>query len=95
MQEVGRFCRSNRGSIERSDMKTLADLESGQKGIILELQISSELMQRLASMGVLPGVEISIIKRAPLGDPLLLRFEGQEISLRRLDAAGIVLEEAI
>lgn len=49
---------------------------------------------RLLEMGVLPGTEVTLVRRAPLGDPLELRLRGYALSLRRDEADAIVVEPA-
>jgi Fe2+ transport system protein FeoA len=46
---------------------------------------------RLLEMGFVPGVEVSLVKRAPLGDPLELRLRGYHVSLRRAEARRVEL----
>lgn len=48
---------------------------------------------RLLEMGFVPGVEVTLVKRAPLGDPLELRLRGFHVSLRRAEARAVELAE--
>jgi len=43
-------------------------------------------------MGLLPDMELALVKVAPLGDPIAIEFEGQTVSLRRAEAAYVRLE---
>ena len=45
-------------------------------------------------LGLLPGVEIRFIKSAPLGDPIAVDVDGRQLSLRRADAAQILVQSA-
>lgn len=67
----------------------LSDLSPGQRGRILQLRASSIIRQRLIDMGVLPGVELELIRRAPLGDPIEIKIKGYHLSLRNHEAASI------
>jgi Fe2+ transport system protein FeoA len=57
--------------------------------------ISSDCVRagRLASLGFLPGVRVRICRVAPLGDPISIEMDGQEISVRLAEAALIDVEE--
>jgi ferrous iron transport protein A len=46
---------------------------------------------RLMEMGVLPGVPISVVKSAPLGDPIQVRVRGYDLALRRIEAQTITV----
>ncbi|HEY3038340.1 MAG TPA: ferrous iron transport protein A [Pyrinomonadaceae bacterium] len=46
---------------------------------------------RLMQMGVLPGVPISVVKSAPLGDPIQVRVRGYDLALRRIEAQTITV----
>jgi len=48
---------------------------------------------RLAALGFLPGRQVRIVRIAPLGDPISLEMEGQEISVRRAEADLIEVKE--
>ncbi len=50
---------------------------------------SHELVHRLLTLGIYPGVKISLLRRAPLGDPMQLRVGQSLISLRSTDARAI------
>ena len=55
---------------------TLRDLEIGQKGRIKKLNTTGILKQRFISMGLTKGTEVSVIKVAPLGDPIEVEVRG-------------------
>ena len=42
-------------------------------------------------MGLLPGTSVEMVRRAPLGDPLKIRLRGYLLSLRQVEAAGVLL----
>jgi ferrous iron transport protein A len=71
---------------------SLADLRVGQRAIVKDVEGEGRMMVRLLEMGFVPGVEVALVKRAPLGDPLELRLRGYHVSLRRAEAAAIRVE---
>lgn len=68
---------------------TIKDLEIGQKGIVTYVGGEGALRQHFLDMGVIPGAEITVVKYAPMGDPLELRIHGYELTLRLADAEQI------
>lgn len=73
----------------RECMKTIKDLKIGQSGRITSVGGEGALRQHILDMGLIPGVDISVIKYAPMGDPVELRVHGYELTLRLEDAAKI------
>ena len=73
----------------RECMKTIKDLNIGQSGRITSVGGEGALRQHILDMGLIPGVDISVIKYAPMGDPVELRVHGYELTLRLEDAAKI------
>ena len=55
---------------------------------------SRTLRRRLLDMGLIPGTKVCLFKTAPMGDPMELHLRGYDLSLRREDAAGIMVAEA-
>ncbi|MDE5560687.1 MAG: ferrous iron transport protein B [Bacteroidaceae bacterium] len=68
---------------------TLAELNIGETATILNVGGNGALRQHFLDMGVLPGVTVTLIKYAPMGDPMELRVHGYELTLRRADARMI------
>jgi ferrous iron transport protein A len=73
-------------------MPTLADLTPGQSAEVLALSGDPALVQRLYEMGLLEGECVEVIARAPLGDPIEIRFGASRLSLRKAEAAFITVE---
>ena len=71
--------------------RTVADLEPGEIGIINCLK-DDILALKLLEMGFLPGSEVKLNFKAPLGDPLSVRVSGYNISIRLDEAAMISLQ---
>lgn len=74
-------------------MGTLADLLPGQKAIIFGFK-DDTLSLKLLEMGCIPGEEILFQKNAPLGCPMSVEVSGYTLSLRRSEAATIIIEGA-
>ncbi|OUW16218.1 MAG: ferrous iron transport protein A [Opitutales bacterium TMED158] len=73
-------------------MKTLNDLVDGQSARIGSYEPTLSAARRLMELGLMPGVTVRFIKSAPLGDPIALDVEGRQLSLRREDAARILVQ---
>ena len=65
---------------------TLADLKNGQKGIITKVKGSGAFRKRIIEMGFVVGKEVTVIKNAPLKDPIEYNILGYDVSLRRSEA---------
>lgn len=68
---------------------TLKELGIGDSAVIEKVGGEGALRQHFLDMGVIPGAEVTIIKYAPLGDPIELKIHGYELTLRLADAAKI------
>ena len=71
---------------------TLKELKAGQTAVIRKVGGEGALRQHFLDMGVIPGAEATLIKLAPMGDPMELRIHGYELTLRLADAAQIEAE---
>ena len=71
--------------------RSVADLKIGEKAVIQSF--SDQWMSlKLLEMGCLPGTEISLHCKAPLGDPICLNVSGYCLSMRKSEAATILVE---
>lgn len=73
---------------------TLKDLKPGESGIITSVGGEGSLRQHFLDMGVIPGTKISVIKYAPMGDPVELKIHEYSLTLRLEDASKIEICEA-
>lgn len=73
-------------------MKTLRDTKIGRAETVKKIMGQGALRRRIMDMGITKGVEVTVRKVAPLGDPLEITVRGYEMSLRKADAEMIVLE---
>ena len=63
--------------------KTLDAFQIGETGVVKSVTGESKIKRRLFDMGITPGAEIYMRKRAPLGDPIEVTVRGYELSLRK------------
>ena len=70
-------------------MRTLRDVKIGGKATVLKVHGEGAVKRRIMDMGITKGVEITVRKVAPLGDPLELNLRGYELSIRKSDAEMI------
>ena len=68
---------------------TLDLLAPGAHGQILEVDNTNPNLARLAELGLIAGQEVTLIQKAPLGDPIKIRIMNYELCIRREDATGI------
>ena len=71
---------------------TLRELEIGKSAIVTAVGGEGALRQHFLDMGLIPGTEITLVKFAPMGDPMELRLHSYELTLRLDDAARIIVE---
>ncbi|MDE6974202.1 MAG: ferrous iron transport protein A [Lachnospiraceae bacterium] len=73
-------------------MKTLKEISCGKTVKVSRLTGEGPVKRRIMDMGITKGVEITVRKVAPLGDPVEITVRGYELSLRKADAGMIVVE---
>lgn len=73
---------------------TLADLKPKQKGIVVKVNRRGVLAKRLAEMGIGKGALVEFERVAPLGDPIDIKVKGYHLSLRKNEAADIIITMA-
>ncbi len=71
---------------------TLRELEIGQSARVISVGGAGALRQHFLDMGIVPGAVVTLVKYAPMGDPMELRIHGYELTLRLDDAAQIDVE---
>ncbi len=72
---------------------TLKELPIGKAAVVVSVGGEGALRQHFLDMGVIPGVEVTMVKYAPMGDPVELLIHGYELTLRLADAEKIIIEE--
>lgn len=71
----------------------LKDLKTGEHARVVTVGGEGALRQHFLDMGVLPDAELTVVKFAPMGDPMEIRIHGYELTLRLADAARIEVEQ--
>ena len=73
------------------EVATLDNLPIGARGIVLSINGERKLRRRLMEMGLLEGSILRVVKFAPTGDPIQVKVNDYFLSLRRADAANVVV----
>lgn len=74
-------------------MMTLDKLQLGKDAVIEAVNCDEPaLRQHILDMGLTPNTEVTLVKTAPMGDPIELRVRGYELTIRKADAAMITLK---
>lgn len=73
---------------------TLAHLGPGQRATVTgyDDRMDTSTARRLFDLGLTPGIEVEMVRRAPLGDPVIFRVGDYEIALRAVQSRGIHVE---
>jgi Fe2+ transport system protein FeoA len=74
--------------------RTLAQLKPGENAKVVDVGGEGSLQQRILEMGILPGVDVRLVRVAPLGDPMEFEVIGYRLSLRKTEAACVTVEGA-
>ena len=83
--------KTDKTSIEKEKRKTLRDLEIGETGRITRVGGEGALRQHFLDMGLIPDAEVTLVKYAPMGDPMEVKIHGYELTIRLSDAEQIDL----
>ncbi len=75
-------------------MLSAATLQVGESGVVTDVGGTDATALRLLEMGLVSGTVVTLLKRAPTGDPLQFRIRGFHLSLRRAEAARIQIVES-
>ena len=73
-------------------MKYLSNLEIGERGTVVAVNGEGAIRRRLFDMGITPGAEIYLRKKAPLGDPIEIAIRGYELTLRKSEASHVEIK---
>jgi len=72
----------------------LSELAVGASAVVKEFPKTGGAFTRLREMALLPGTSLTLIRTAPLGDPLEIKFRGYHLTLRKSEAEHILVEPA-
>jgi ferrous iron transport protein A len=71
----------------------MGEMPVGSQVRVVEIRGIGKHQRRMLDMGFVPGAEVTVIRKAPLGDPIEYRVKGTAVALRQEDAATILVEE--
>ncbi|MDR3602776.1 MAG: FeoA family protein [Desulfosporosinus sp.] len=71
----------------------LGDLKPGERACVEQIEGGGALRRRMMDMGIVPGVELEVVRRAPWGGPLQVRLKGYYLAMRRGECAKIKVSE--
>ena len=66
-----------------SQKLTLADIGVGQSCVITRCDLPPKIKARFAELGLVPSTDVTVVRVAPLGDPIVIRARGYELCLRK------------
>ncbi len=72
-------------------MRSLTTVNIGSTTHVVDISGEDSTSLRLLEMGLTPGVEVTVVGTAPLGDPIELELRGYRLSIRRNEAARVVV----
>lgn len=73
-------------------VKTLDQFVVGESGTVKSVSGEGKIKRRLFDMGITPGADVKMRKKAPLGDPIEVTLRGYELTLRKSEALCVVTE---
>lgn len=73
-------------------IKTLDEFLIGEKGIVKKINGDGNIRRRIFDMGLTPGANVILRKKAPLGDPIEITLRGYELTLRKTEASLVEVE---
>ena len=72
--------------------KYLNEFVVGERGVVKKITAEGRIKRRLFDMGVTPQAEVTMRKKAPLGDPIEVTVRGYELTLRKVEAACVEVQ---
>jgi ferrous iron transport protein A len=73
--------------------KTVEHLNVGESGIIAAITAPKEIKRRLMDMGFTRGIQVNVVKRAPMGDPIEVSIRGYNLCIRKEQASNLQLRD--
>jgi len=70
-------------------LSALSELKVGDSGVLVALDLPESVQNHLMHMGFVPDALVTVLRRAPAGDPTVYSVDGMEIALRRETAAAL------
>jgi ferrous iron transport protein A len=73
----------------------LSELAVGASAVVREFPKTGSAFVRLREMGLLAGTKVTLVRTAPMGDPLEIKVRGYHLTLRKSEAEHVVVEPAV
>ena len=73
-------------------MRKLSELKINESAKVLKIECEPSVRRRLNDMGVFPGIEIKVVRFAPMGDPIQIEIRGYMLAIRKHEASKIIVE---
>ena len=73
-------------------LKKMHELNLREQGVIIKVEGEGRIRRRLFDMGVTPGAKVVFVKKAPLGDPIEIKIRGYDLTLRKEEAALVIIQ---
>lgn len=91
--ECGHRCQTDQvaGLPSEENMSTLFEMEPGQHARVARVDATGAIRQRLLDMGIIPDAKVEFERSAPVGDPVWIKLQGYQLSLRRTEAEAILV----
>jgi len=77
-----------------ADLISLSSLPAGCSGVVREFRVVGAAAIRLREMGLLVGTRLTLVRTAPLGDPIEIKVRGYSLTLRKSEAEHILVARA-
>ncbi|MDR1241079.1 MAG: ferrous iron transport protein A [Oscillospiraceae bacterium] len=74
-------------------LTNLKNLESGEYAEVIAVLGEKAIRRRILDVGILPGVRLEVVKRAPLGDPVQISLRGYDLIIRKTEAEKILVSQ--
>lgn len=92
LEGVREECRKGGGTVNQVNITALNKLPVGSRGKVIRIAAKGSLRRRILDMGIVPGAEIIVKGRAPLGDPIEIAVKGYNLTLRNQEASNVFVE---
>lgn len=91
--DCGHRCQADHmtGPATEERMSSIFDMEPGQRARVARVDASGAIRQRLLDMGIIPDAMVEFERSAPVGDPVWIKLQGFQMSLRRTEAEAILV----
>ncbi|MBN2530592.1 MAG: metal-dependent transcriptional regulator [Deltaproteobacteria bacterium] len=85
----------NERQVIAEQMKSLREMKPGQSCNVVRISGTGAIRQRILDMGLMPGINIYVERLSPAGDPMWIKFQGSQLSLRLKEAQMVLVEPEV